>query len=42
MVTLNEAWRTMVAAWTQVREKRIMDDINRFAAALGANLLRYR
>ena len=36
MATPNEAWRTMVAAWTQVPEKRIVDDIDRFAVALGA------
>ena len=36
MATPNEAWRMMVAAWTQVPEKQIVDDIDRFVAALRA------
>jgi hypothetical protein len=34
MATPNPAWRTMVAAWGQVPEKRIVEDIDRFVAAL--------
>jgi hypothetical protein len=34
MATPNQAWRTMVAAWSQVPEKRILEDIDRFVAAL--------
>ena len=30
----NEAWRTMVDAWTQVPESRIVEDIDRFVVAL--------
>ena len=36
MRTPNPAWRTMVAAWSQVPEKRIVEDIDRFVAALHA------
>ena len=36
MATPDEAWRTMVDAWTQVPESRIVDDIDRFTLALNA------
>jgi hypothetical protein len=36
MRTPNPAWRTMVAAWSQVPEKRIVEDIDRFVVALHA------
>ena len=36
MATPDKAWRTMVDAWTQVPEHRIVQDIDRFGLALGA------
>ena len=36
MGTPDKAWRTMVDAWTQVPEQRILQDIDRFGSALDA------